>query len=297
MPHFNLLSLACVLGHKKSFVADEIESDEYAQSFCEYTGIRKAHLLDSDESLLDLACIAVSYALQEQKADAMIVVTQSFEPRVPGLAAIIQEKLDLSMPYFELNSACQGFIEALKIASSLGVKTLIVTADQLGTHLRRIKAPENIRYLFSDAACATLIDKTNPLWKPKFDTLSFPKSASKLTISSDKAYMDGEAINWTASRFVPELLKPLDKNSKVLLHQANMAILKRIERRIEAKTHISIDKYANTSSSSIPLGLADLIELEGTQHDPITLCGFGAGFMASKTLINTKTCRLAKIIS
>jgi 3-oxoacyl-[acyl-carrier-protein] synthase III len=287
-------SIACALGDKAISVRDEIEAfegPEFAESFSTYTGIETAYLCSKD-TLLDLACLAVSEALAGSiGVSRMIVVTQTFEPRCPGLGFALSSQLGLSIPILELNSACQGFVEAMILAGQLQGASLIVCADQLGSHVRTISTDKSVRYLFSDCASAVVVSGFSA-----FKNLIKPDLASSLTISAKEASMNGEAISFAASRFVPELLALFLKPSEGLfLHQANLAILSRIERRLKRKSYVSIQKFANTSSSSIPLGLADAA-LAGLPVSDTTLCGYGAGFAVSACKATLSLVQPAKIL-
>jgi 3-oxoacyl-[acyl-carrier-protein] synthase III len=285
-------SLVCVLGDKKVFVRDEIGDAEFASSFCAYTGIETSYLCDR-ESLLDLACIAVSEVTARHNAlTRIIVVTQTFEPRCPGLGFMISDKLNLSYPIIEINSACQGFVEAMSLASSLGGISLIVCADKLGSHVRTVSQDRSVRFLFSDCASACLVSGVGT-----FKQMIKPDLAEALCISSSSAVMNGEAISFAASRFVPELLGSfLRPSDGLVLHQANLAIIRRIERRLKRSSLVSIDKFANTSSSSIPLGIAHAYLSGATMAPSLALCGYGAGFAVSACRVELALQGVVKIV-
>lgn len=102
-------------------------------------------------------------------------------------------------------------------------------------------------------------------------------------------FMNGtEVFNFTISE-VPAAIKQLmaqagltpETTDALVLHQANVFILKNISRMTRipmTKVPVSMDRYGNTSVTSIPLTLCDMLggksEL-GVQR--LVLCGFGVG--------------------
>jgi 2-oxoisovalerate dehydrogenase E1 component len=69
----------------------------------------------------------------------------------------------------------------------------------------------------------------------------------------------------------------VDDLNLIVPHQANQRILDAIQHRIGPKVYSNIRDHGNTSSSSIPLCLADVLP---TLHkaDRLGLCAFGGGF-------------------
>ncbi|MCI9364946.1 MAG: hypothetical protein HFG17_11985 [Oscillospiraceae bacterium] len=64
------------------------------------------------------------------------------------------------------------------------------------------------------------------------------------------------------------------------LHQANVFILKQFAKRLKIpweKTAISMDRYGNTSVSSIPLTLSDRYGDINENIIKVFMCGFGIG--------------------
>jgi 3-oxoacyl-[acyl-carrier-protein] synthase-3 len=65
-----------------------------------------------------------------------------------------------------------------------------------------------------------------------------------------------------------------------ILHQANDYILKQLSRKLKIprdKIPVSLDRYGNNSSNSIPLVLSDHFGLASEGDMRIFICGFGAG--------------------
>ena len=74
-----------------------------------------------------------------------------------------------------------------------------------------------------------------------------------------------------------------------VLHQANNYILKQLSRKLKIpveKIPVSLDRFGNNSSNSIPLVLADHFGGKHLGNLHIFICGFGAGLsLASGDLV------------
>ena len=101
--------------------------------------------------------------------------------------------------------------------------------------------------------------------------------------------MDGvEVFNFAINR-VPEMLKSYMEEAgttqedydSLVLHQANLYIMKQIAKRSGfplEKMSISIDKFGNTSSVSIPLSIVnDYGKKYSDKSKRFLTCGFGVG--------------------
>ncbi len=103
-------------------------------------------------------------------------------------------------------------------------------------------------------------------------------------------YMNGGQIFEFCVRVVPEMLSNLLQNSShtvntidyFFLHQANSFILKHLCTKLnlpEEKVPLSIEKFGNTSSASIPLTLCDKLGGDSSERKLLSaLLGFGVGY-------------------
>ncbi len=101
--------------------------------------------------------------------------------------------------------------------------------------------------------------------------------------------MDGAEIMRFALTKVPESITRAAKSAGVsldeidyfVLHQANARIISAIGSKLNipaSKLVISLDRYGNTSTASIPIALVDMIEQNRLPSgSTLALCGFGAG--------------------
>ena len=70
----------------------------------------------------------------------------------------------------------------------------------------------------------------------------------------------------------------------IVPHQANQRILDAIQCRVEPKVFSNIRHHGNTSSTSIPLCLADVLP-EAQPKKRLGLCAFGGGFTFGASIL------------
>ena len=101
-------------------------------------------------------------------------------------------------------------------------------------------------------------------------------------------YMDGLEITMFSTTTVVDSIKKFmnDRNMSaeeydgLVLHQANMQIIKTIARRLKFsmdRVPISVDRYANTSGTSLPLTLIDAYAGHKKEKLRLLTCAFGIG--------------------
>ena len=77
----------------------------------------------------------------------------------------------------------------------------------------------------------------------------------------------------------------VDDLNLVVPHQANQRILDAIQSRIRPPVFSNIRDHGNTSSTSIPLCLAEVFP-RATQGDRLGLCAFGGGFTFGASIVD-----------
>ena len=75
----------------------------------------------------------------------------------------------------------------------------------------------------------------------------------------------------------------------VVPHQANLRIIRAMQERLglpDEKVMVNIDRYANTTAGTIPLGLADAVaEGKLKKGDLVLLMAVGAGYTTGSVLL------------
>ena len=152
-----------------------ITNDQLAKEYSDWSsekiekkvGIRERHIVNEDETALDLALKAAEKVLKnysKDKIDFLLFCTQSPEYYLPSGACILQDRLGLNknIGAFDYNLGCSGFIYGLAMAKSLinsniAKNILLITSETYSKHI--YPKDKSNRTIFGDAAAATIIKK------------------------------------------------------------------------------------------------------------------------------------------
>lgn len=278
------------------------------------TGIRERRHAPADMATSDMACEAARRCIEQIDADTdeidlLIVATMTPDAPIPSTACLVQERLGIGAPAFDINAACAGFMYALItgmqfVHSGSSQLALIIGADKNSI----IVDPANKKTfpLFGDGAGAVLlgsrVDETVTTTYTLGadgtgkDLLQLPAGGSRMPLTADLLgtedqylKMDGRSVFKWAVRMLSETIRDVadsaglsvDEIDLVVLHQANQRILHAAAEDLSIpfeKLVVNVDRYGNTSAASIPLGLYDASR-DGRlkEGDRVLLCGFGAG--------------------
>ncbi len=278
--------------------------------FVKSTGVKGRYLCRENQTPSDLCVAAAERMLAEKGVNrdeigVLVYVTQSPDYRSPATACVMQQRLRITKDCvaFDLNMGCSGFVCGLNTVSGLlcgstADKALLLCGDLTGQDMERDFVSDSGYYLFGDGGAAILIEKTDN--EEQLMILSATDGEGLKVISSPGSFwrhpkwkfgnaMDGvEVFNFAVSR-VPEMLKEYMKERRtapedydmLVLHQANLYIMKQIAKRSgfpADKMSVSIDKFANTSSVSIPLSIVNDYGMDNSNASKRFLtCGYGVG--------------------
>lgn len=251
------------------------------------TGIENRYYCSADESNLTLAIDAIKkLEINILDVDAIVFCSMSSTNTTPSRASLLQSEFGLSNELYavDINAACSGFIYGFihgssLIQSNLFKKVLVVCSEQMSKIIDHTDRSTAI--LFGDSAGVIVLE--NSKCQTIFDTVFKTRSnISDLYMNDHKLAMNGQNVFKFAVKEVSNLMKQMkiDNSFKhLILHQANVRIIKSISKRLnleEEKFIVNIDKYANTSAASIILALDEVFK-ELKNGDKIFFAGFGAG--------------------
>lgn len=267
-------------------------SDEW---ITERTGIKQRYVGGITSQLaIEAGNRAIEDAgLEPSDIDLVLLATTTPDSLVPGTSATVQAGIGTPGGAVDLNAACSGFVYGLVAAAGFAAvgsgRILLIGAESLS---RIVDWDDRkMAVLVGDGAGAVVIE---PVEGPG-DLLSWHLGADgtlrHLLYCDHGGYvtMDGKEIFRKAVRAVIDSTEQaladagLGPNDVDLFvpHQANLRIIQAVCQRLgipEEKTSIVIDRYANTSSASVPLALFHALE-DGRVHpgDHLLLTGFGGG--------------------
>lgn len=273
-------------------MADEPNEDpKFIKSFIKNTGIAGKHKCEMDQTASDFSYTAAKQIENVGKyvpneIGVLINVTQNPDYRTPSTALVLQKRLKLSKNCiaFDINLGCSGFVYGVSIAASLlrnsdAKKALVLVGDTLGRGRKGLGIDQrnsNTTLLFGDASSAILLEKNEgssikaALMSDGTGhrALSTPYNAWKHPVGPESIPSDDIAVfNFTINE-VPKLIQEyleklgmkMEMYDDLVLHQANMMIIKNIAKRVGMpleKVPISLDRFGNTSGASVPLTIVD----------------------------------------
>lgn len=263
------------------------------------TGISTRHIA-REMSACDMGEQAARQALESASCDPseidMVVVSTSTHDRyLPSVACDLQYRLHMNNAFcFDVNAACSGFVYSLDVASRYlmtgGAKTaLVVSTEKLSKIVDYTDRTTCI--LFGDGAGAVVLRASEQPggWRGSFLAARGDGGVALRTDIGQHVHMDGHEVYKFAVRAMPEAMeKVLEKTgctardlAYVIPHQANIRIIESAMHRLnipQEKMIISLDRYGNTSSSSIPIALDELVRGDClSKGDLVMMVGFGAG--------------------
>lgn len=253
--------------------------------------------------------------VDKEEIGACVFISQTPDYRLPATACVLYKRLGLSKDCmaFDVNLGCSGWVYGLNIVGSL-MKTANIQKALLlfGDTSIKTTSPEDKSsiMLFGEAGSATLLVKEDNSRifgelmtdGEGFKAIIMPSGAYRNrngshervvwgdgNIRSDyDGYMNGtDVFSFTITQ-VPKMIKrhlqemnaTPDQYDALVLHQANLYILQQISKKTKFnmdKIPISMDRFGNTSGTSIPLTLCDAYgETKGKDLKLLT-CGFGIG--------------------
>jgi 2-oxoisovalerate dehydrogenase E1 component len=204
---------------------------------------------------------------------------------------------------FDINAACSGYLYALQagydyLQSRPQSRVLVVTTEVLSPLLDPNDFDTAI--LFGDAASATVLygeadyDRAKArLHRPELSAKSDVGGVLSVPLLHDGfIQMQGRKVFTEAVRTMVSSLNRacqirgmnMDQLDLIVPHQANQRILDAIQHRISPQVYSNIRMHGNTSSSSIPLCLADIFPTS-RRGDRYGLCAFGGGFTFGASIV------------
>ena len=249
--------------------------------------------------------------------DALVFVSQTPDYTLPAKACVLHHRLGIKTDCaaFDMNLGCSGFVYGLLVAGNLCRKNAFRRVLLCGGDtITKLVSPHDrsAAMLFGDGGFAVALehDEAAPAWSWLFRThgggfreIIVPTGAfrHRQGDATPREFGDGivrgdydlamngtEVFNFTISE-VPAAIRQqmqstgqtVETTDLLVMHQANAFILKNIAKMTKfpmTKVPISMDRYGNTSVTSIPLTLCDTLS---GQPDSVPLnlllAGFGVG--------------------
>ncbi len=264
--------------------------------------------------------------LEANELTHIFVATCTPQMLTPSMACLVAGALEIKenkqLFALDINAACSGFVYGIELIRSIfalnpKAKVLFVTSESLSRRMNYLDRSTSV--LFGDAAAAVVLsnaplsDANQPQLKI-IDSLCYADGTLKdlITIGGGTALighvgyelkedfflqMQGREVYKHAIRSMAQSCKDiLGKNDLSLddirfavPHQANIRIIEAVYDKLEVPEKarfINVQKYGNTSASSIPLALSDIFEANSLEdNNKILLTTFGGGLTWGSALL------------
>ncbi len=297
-------------------------SDEWIKK---RTGIEVRHIADKDEMTSDLAYKAAEIAIKRAKIkneDIDCVMVATISPDyfcMPSTACLVAEKLGIkNVMAFDISAACSGFVYLLSIAKSFiesGLKknVLIIGAEKLSAITDY--SDRGTCVIFGDGAGAAVVGCSEDKNEAIVDVMASSDGqysellmtpgggvrypASKETLEKNMHFMKmagNETFKIAVKTLTEDVIEILRRNNlhsndvdKFIPHQANYRIIEYVRAKLKfpkEKTVVTVAKYGNTSSASIPMAINDAYENNNLKYgDLMLLDTFGGGLTWGSALV------------
>ena len=268
-----------------------------------------------------------------ESIDVLLFMSQTSDYRIPATAPVLQDRLGLptSTLAIDLSLGCSGFVFALSTAfayANMGLRVLLLDGE---TFSKIVNKRDKVDWpLYGDGATATLVEKgdyvestfilnsdgsgkdaviirdgmRNPITP---ESLIEKKNDNGDIHNGLEVYMDGMDVFNFAMRRVPKGIKEIvevtgtsmDDIDWLVFHQANKFMtdffVKKLKFNID-KVPYCIQKYGNTSSTSVPLTIVSELYGKLKDGDRVVMSGFGAGLSWGTARIVFNGCKISPVI-
>jgi 3-oxoacyl-[acyl-carrier-protein] synthase-3 len=261
------------------------------------TGIRSVHHSESKglTQFVFEGLLAISEKHQDVLVgvDAIIVVSQTYDERIPSISTRIQRKYNLPPNTFciDIMDGCSGYIKALALARMLevaGYQRVLIVAGDLNS-LITANADIGTKILFGDGLSVTILESD----EHELDVQLFNNGDQEGVISCSSTdnlmNMNGFEVFRFTRNMVPPLIreylestnKTLDSFDLVALHQASKLVVSTMCASLKIKNALAKDfscgEIGNLGAGSIGAWLASISDLTSKGKLNMLAVGFGSG--------------------
>lgn len=295
-------------------------SDEWIVS---RTGIKERRIAASGEFTSDMGAAAAKKAMASagitgDQIDLILVATMTPDYISTATGALIQPLIGATRAAaVDIQAACTGFIYALSMAkafieSGMYQNILLIAAERMSTYVNYKDRGTCI--LFGDGASAAVIRNEGAglaienvclgadgnlaqLVIVPGGGVRHPPSLASVEQELHSFKMEGSEVFKNAVRRMGAAAREClskaglkdEEISWLVPHQANLRIMEAIAKSFNIpnnRMYRTVHKYGNTSASSIPLALDELIQQNPIQPgEHILLVAFGAGLLWGASIL------------
>ncbi|SER94645.1 beta-ketoacyl-ACP synthase III [Salipaludibacillus aurantiacus] len=272
-------------------------NDEWIRS---RTGIEERRIASDDIDTSHMSYYAAVEALDNagvhpEELDMIIVATVTPDQSFPSVSSMLQTQLGATKASaMDVSAACAGFVYGLVtgkqfIETSAYKHVLVIGTEKLSKVVDW--KDRNTAVLFGDGSGAAVL---GPVAEDRgilsFELGSDGTGGAHIRME-DHLLMNGREVFKFAVRQMGESSLNVVKKAGLtkedvdflIPHQANIRIMESARQRLDLpveKMSMTVNKYGNTSSASIPLSMVhELDQGKIKEGDVVVMVGFGAGLV------------------
>lgn len=310
---------------KNSHVESRLKENGYDVPeglFAQVMGSETRYYAAETEQASDLAVAAAKKVLKQfpkEDVDLLIFAAACGDLIEPATANIVQSKLGLTCPVFDVKNACNSVVNAMQIADAF-IQTgqyrniLIASGEKTSDSIKYdIKDHNDFKdrfasYSFGDAGFAALLTESNkegfqyhnqisygehwPLCTIKGGGSMFPHEPSQLFFSGLTYELRNIFMKY-APEFINDCLKQADKKvdeiDLVCTHQVSNSTFDQLAQSIDChidKISRTFSMYGNTAATALPISLEHAIKNnEVGKGSTVMMVGLAAGINISVQLM------------
>jgi len=286
-------------------------------------GIIERRFAEDDEQASDLAVKAALKILTEHHRntiDCIIFASGSNDMIEPATSSIVQSKLKLSCPAFDIKNACNSFVNAIQVANALIIsntyKKVLITCGEKLSAIIKLQYEDNLELMkrfaslsMGDAGAAAIMEKSDDesgINTQQFQTngeywhlCTVPGGGSLHPHDGSKVYFEGRTSEMKKIFFQKkgDLIDSTlinagwkkDDIDLVFMHHVSSQIFVEVANDLQIpheKFYSVFENYGNMAAASIPFALSDAVKkghlIKGKK---IMLLGLASGISISVQLI------------
>ena len=238
--------------------------------------------------------------------EAVIVVSQSYDHRIPTVSARVQKLHSLNPGTFciDIMDGCAGYIKALSVASMLqsgGLSKILIIAGDMNSSMT-IDAELGTKILFGDGISVSVLEADTNETKTKIFNDGDVKNTISCSIHQQIMNMNGFEVFRFTRNVVPKFLEDFLQSSNeklenfdlVALHQASDLVVNTICKVLnyenKLNSNFACGEIGNIGAGSIGAWLSQGKNLTDKGALKMLAVGFGSGLSwgASSLLVNLK---------
>ena len=225
--------------------------------------------------------------------DAVVVVSQSYDQRIPSISTRIQSTFNLSSHTFcvDIMDGCSGYIKALSVASMLelkGFKKILIVAGDLNS-VMTTDADIGTKILFGDGISVSTLESDSSSLDTRLFNNGDVNNVISCSFAEDVMNMNGFEVFRFTRNVVPQMINTylhecgatLQSFDLVALHQASKLVVSTICTSLKHKNTLGDDfscgDIGNLGAGSIGAWLTNIKGIDNKGELKMLAVGFGSG--------------------